>query len=125
MEIKMNKIFALVLIGFSAFGAGIASNGVRPAQPVEKVIHITAKKFEFTPGEITVKKGEPLALEIESEDVKHGFSLPDFNVRIELKPGQASVVRFTPDKAGQFTFVCDVFCGSGHEEMSGTLTVTD
>jgi cytochrome c oxidase subunit 2 len=30
----------------------------------------------------------------------------------------------TPDKTGTFTFLCDVFCGSGHEDMSGTLIVT-
>jgi cytochrome c oxidase subunit 2 len=32
-------------------------------------------------------------------------------------------IRFVPDKSGKFTFLCDVFCGEGHEEMSGTLTV--
>ena len=121
----MNKIAALVLIAFAASGAVLVSTDVRAARPAAQVIHITAKKFEFTPGEITVKKGEPVALEIKSEDVTHGFSLPDFKVRAEIKPGQTSVVRFTPDKAGQFTFTCDVFCGSGHEDMSGTLTVTD
>jgi heme/copper-type cytochrome/quinol oxidase subunit 2 len=31
---------------------------------------------------------------------------------------------FTPDKAGTFTFLCDVFCGDGHEGMSGRLVVT-
>ncbi len=27
-------------------------------------------------------------------------------------------------KAGSFGFPCDVFCGTGHEEMSGTLLVS-
>jgi cytochrome c oxidase subunit II len=30
-----------------------------------------------------------------------------------------------PDKTGTFIFVCDVFCGSGHERMQGTITVVD
>ena len=30
----------------------------------------------------------------------------------------------TPDKAGTFIFLCDVFCGDGHEGMNGTLVVT-
>jgi len=98
---------------------------VGAARPVEKVIHITAKKFEFTPGEITVKKGEPVVIEITSEDVKHGFSLQDFKVRASIEPGKTATVRFTPDKAGRFTFACDVFCGDGHEDMSGTLVVTE
>jgi heme/copper-type cytochrome/quinol oxidase subunit 2 len=31
----------------------------------------------------------------------------------------------TPDRAGTFTFVvCGVFCGTGHEDMSGTLVLS-
>ena len=84
-----------------------------------------AKKFEFTPSEITIKKGETIVLELTSEDRTHGFNLPDFGVRTEVKPGAVSRVRFTPDKAGKFGFACDVFCGGGHEDMSGTLVVTE
>ncbi|HEY9231129.1 MAG TPA: cupredoxin domain-containing protein [Blastocatellia bacterium] len=121
----MKKRVALLLIVLAAMGAAIRLAIVASARPAERVIHIIAKKFEFVPGEITVKKGEMVTIEIKSEDVKHGFSLPDFNIRTEIKPGQASVVHFTPDKSGQFTFACNVFCGSGHEDMSGTLTVID
>jgi cytochrome c oxidase subunit 2 len=32
-------------------------------------------------------------------------------------------VTLTPDKAGSFTFFCDIFCGDGHEDMEGTLVV--
>jgi len=32
-------------------------------------------------------------------------------------------LRFTPDKVGTFTFLCDIFCGDGHEGMSGTMKV--
>jgi len=92
---------------------------------VERVVHIKAKKFEFSPAEITAKKGEPLVLEIESADVKHGFSLPDFGVRTDVKAGAVTRVSLTPNKTGKFAFACDVFCGSGHEDMSGLLTVTD
>lgn len=91
----------------------------------EKVIQVKAKKFEFNPGEITVKKGERVVLELTSEDRKHGFKLPDFGVRAEVAPGTVSRIVITPDKTGKFAFSCDVFCGSGHEDMSGTLIVTD
>ena len=108
-------ILAVAAVAFAPVGA---------ARPAEQVIHITAKMFEFTPGEITIRKGEPVVIEIKSEDVKHGFSLPDFKVRANVEPGKTASVRFTPDKAGRFTFACDVFCGDGHEDMSGTLVVT-
>ena len=101
----------------------VSIGGGSAASP--RVIHIKAKKFEYMPAEITIKKGEPVVLEISSEDVRHGFSLPDFKLRADVKPGEISRLEFTPDKTGKFTFTCDVFCGAGHEDMSGTLTVID
>jgi len=91
----------------------------------EQVVHLTAKKFEYDPSEITVTKGKPVVIEIVSLDRKHGFALPEFHVRTDVKPGQKNVVRFTPDKVGRFTFHCDLFCGSGHEGMAGTLVVVE
>ncbi len=52
-----------------------------------------------------------------------GFNAPDFKVRTDIPPGKLMRVELTPDKAGTFTFFCDVFCGSGHEEMNGTFIV--
>ena len=95
------------------------------AVPAERVIHITAKKFEFSPDSITLKKGEPVVFEISSEDRKHGFILHAFGVRSDVLPGKVNSIRFTPDKTGKFTFSCDVFCGDGHEDMTGTVVVTD
>jgi len=95
------------------------------AVPAERVIHITARNFQFSPDSITLKKGEPVVLEISSGDRKHGFSLRAFGVRTDVLPGKVSRIRFTPDKTGRFTFSCDVFCGDGHEEMTGTVIVTE
>jgi cytochrome c oxidase subunit II len=61
---------------------------------------------------------------LSSADVLMGFSLPDFGMRADIVPGKVTELAFTPDKAGAFTFLCDIFCGSGHESMSGTLVVT-
>jgi cytochrome c oxidase subunit 2 len=91
----------------------------------EPVIHITAKKFEFTPRTPTLKKGVPVVIEVTALDRVHGFNLPDFGVRSDVVPGKVTRIRFTPDKTGEFVFFCDVFCGDGHEQMSGVLTVKD
>lgn len=121
----MNRAIVLLLLLSAALGAATLAAAVRAGSSSEKVIRVTAKKFEFTPSEITVKKGEPLVLELTSADRGHGFYLPDFGVEAKLKPGAITRVSFTPEKAGKFNFACDVFCGSGHEEMSGTLVVTE
>src|ERR1700678_4659089 len=80
------------------------------AQQAPRRIEITAKRFDFTPGEITLKKGEPVVLVLTSEDVSHGVKFKDLNVVVTAKKGQTSEVAFTPDKAGTFVGHCSVFC---------------
>jgi cytochrome c oxidase subunit II len=91
----------------------------------EQIIRISASTFEFKPSEITVKKGLPVTLELVSQDRHHGFKLPEFHLRADIKAGVVEKLRLVPDKAGTFTFFCDVFCGDGHEDMSGTLKVVE
>jgi cytochrome c oxidase subunit 2 len=91
----------------------------------EQVIHLTARKFAYEPSEITVKKDVPVVLEITSLDRDHGFRLDAFGVRADVKPGQVTRIRLVPDRVGRFEFACDVFCGTGHEEMSGELVVLE
>ncbi len=93
------------------------------AQTPEQVIHITARKFAFLPGEITLKQGVPVVLEFVTADVVMGFSAPDFKARADIIPGQVARVRLVPQQIGSFDFVCDIFCGDGHEGMSGKIHV--
>jgi cytochrome c oxidase subunit II len=109
--------------GFAAL-AGAACGAAVLAQPREKVIRITARKFEFVPQDIVLKKGEPAVLEFTTADVLMGFNAPDFKVRTDIVPGQVARVRLAPDRTGDFGFFCDIFCGEGHETMSGKIRVT-
>ena len=93
------------------------------ADSKERVIEIVAKKFVFVPSEIRVQRGETVVLQLSAPEVLMGFNLADLGLRADIVPGQAATLRFTPDKTGSFTFLCDVFCGDGHEDMSGTLIV--
>ena len=108
----------------SAGGLGLALTGWRvQAQSAPRVIPITARRFIYSPDEIRLKVAEPVVLELQTLDVLMGFSCPDFNVRADLVPGKVARVALKPDKAGTFTFLCDIFCGSGHESMNGTFVV--
>ena len=95
------------------------------AAPSEQVIKIEAKRFDYTPNVITLKKGVPVVLELTTRDVVMGFSVPDFGVRADILPEKVARLRIVPDKTGTFTFVCDIFCGTGHEEMEGTIVVVE
>lgn len=90
----------------------------------ERVLQVRARRFVFDPDKIQLQRGEPVTLEFTSLDVPMGFNAPDFGVRSDIMPGAVTRLRFTPDKTGEFSFHCDIFCGSGHETMSGVLIVT-
>ena len=106
----------------SGLAAAAGAFGLR-AFAQDKVIRITAKKFEFMPSDIELKKGEPVVLEFTSADVVMGFSLPDFKLRTDIVPGGFTRLAFTPDRVGVFGFACDHFCGDFHEDMTGTIRV--
>jgi cytochrome c oxidase subunit 2 len=91
----------------------------------EKSIGIASRRFDYSPAELTLKRGVPVILELTSEDVPMGFNLPGFDLRADMLPGKITKVRFVPDKTGTFVFYCDVFCGGRHEEMQGVITVVD
>jgi cytochrome c oxidase subunit 2 len=95
------------------------------AADTEQVIQITAKRFEYAPKDITVKKGVPVVLEFASLDRLHGFSCPGLGIRSDIPPHKVTKLRFVPQKTGTFPFHCDIFCGSGHEGMTGTITVIE
>jgi len=105
--------------------ASLVTYAVAQAAPRAKVIKIVSKRFDYAPSHLTLKKGVPVVLELTTRDVFMGFNLPDFNVRADIVPEKVTRVTFVPDKTGTFTFLCDVFCGTGHEQMQGTITVVD
>ena len=82
-----------------------------------------ARRFTYEPAELTLKLNEPVIFQLTTLDVVMGFSVPDFATRATITPGQMTEVPMVPTKIGEFTFLCDVFCGSGHENMEGTLRV--
>jgi cytochrome c oxidase subunit 2 len=90
-----------------------------------KIIKISAKRFEYSPSEITLKKGAPVVFQLTSEDRTHGFNVPSMNLRANIEPGKVTELKVTPQKAGEFDFFCDIFCGSGHEGMNGKIKVTE
>jgi cytochrome c oxidase subunit 2 len=108
--------------------AAVAATGTvtyAAAQPAEQVVKIVAKKYEFVPENVILKKGVPVLLELTTADVAMGFDAPAFKLRADIFPGKVARLRILPQETGRFEYLCDVFCGSGHEEMSGTITVVD
>ena len=110
-------IFATIFLAILVTGPVMAAD--------EQVIKVSAKRFEYSPAEITLKKGVPVVIEFTSQDRLHGFNCPGLKIRSDIPPGKVTTLRFVPDKTGAFPFHCDNFCGTGHEKMRGTITVVE
>jgi cytochrome c oxidase subunit II len=101
-----------------AFVALVLGGTVRAASAQEpRIIELTAKRFEFSPSEVQLKKGEPVTLRIVSADVTHGLYMKALGIDAEIHRGKPTDVTFTPQTAGRFTAICDHFCGAGHGNM--------
>jgi len=90
-----------------------------------RVIEITAKRFAFSPNQITIKKGETVKIRLTSEDVTHGFFMRALKIDEEVEPGKPTEITLTPQAAGTFTTICDHFCGANHGNMNMTITVVE
>ena len=108
------------LIGGALAAGGVVALAQKPA----KVVKISARKFVFQPNALALKRGEPVVLEFTTADVVMGFSAPELKLRADIIPGQVARVPFTPERTGTFAFLCDIFCGDGHEKMTGRIRVT-
>jgi cytochrome c oxidase subunit II len=115
---KFKTLFsAFLFVGIAVFPLA--------ADQAPRTISITAQRFSFSPNEITLKKGQEVTLVVQSKDVTHGLVIEDLGVRTEVKKGESSEVKFTPDAVGTFGGKCAHFCGKGHGSMRLTVHVVE
>jgi cytochrome c oxidase subunit 2 len=72
---------------------------------------------------LALKKGQTYRLHLSSLDLVHGFSLFPLNLNFMVLPGYEYVLTITPTAAGEVFVVCNEFCGIGHHQMVGKITV--
>lgn len=140
----MKKILAILLLIVFAIGCAqqqTAQPTTAPSAPISteapkvepsgvpsgsvKSFDIEAERFYFKPNEIVVNKGDTVVLNVKSEDVTHGFSIPVYGINKTLEPDKTVTIKFVADKAGEFEFACSVVCGTGHGDMKGKLVVKE
>lgn len=72
---------------------------------------------------LKLRVGETYRLHLSSMDLQHGFSLQPMNMNFQVMPGYDHVLTITPTQAGEYTVVCNEFCGIGHHAMIGKIFV--
>jgi cytochrome c oxidase subunit 2 len=109
----------MTLAAFAVLG-GTTMMHVGNAQGTGQTIEIHAKRFDFSPAEITLKKGQPTTIKLYSDDVPHSLVIKELGVNKEFSKGHPQEITITPDKTGDFRGKCGRFCGSGHGSMALT-----
>jgi len=121
-EVAMGKVTAGLLMGFLILPIGAAQS---PPDDAPRTIEVHAKRFSFSPSEITLKRGEKTEIHLISEDVTHALFVPDLGIRQEVSKGHPEDIVVKPEAAGDFHGQCARFCGAGHGAMTFTIHVTD
>ena len=94
------------------------------APPPGSDVYLAASRWQWRPV-LELQKGKTYRVHISSLDWDHGFSLQPENINFTAYPGYESVITMTPNKSGQFSIVCNEYCGIGHHTMLGRIYVKE
>jgi len=90
--------------------------------PVGADVYLLARLWEWYPI-LELEKDKTYRLHLSSMDWQHGFSLQPENINMQVIPGYEMVIKITPNKSGEYTIVCNEYCGIGHHTMTGRIYV--
>jgi cytochrome c oxidase subunit 2 len=85
-------------------------------------VYLQASMWTWMPV-LKLHEGAEYTLHLSSLDVNHGFSLFPVNVNFQVVPGYDYGLRVKPNTSGEFSILCNEFCGIGHHLMTGKVIV--
>ncbi|AIE60487.1 cytochrome c oxidase subunit II [Bacillus methanolicus] len=84
-----------------------------------------ASAFNYNPGQVQIPKGAKVKVIATTKDVVHGFEIAGTNVNMMLEPGYISEYVTTFNKPGEYTLLCNEYCGAGHHMMTSKIEVVE
>ncbi|MBA2875491.1 cytochrome c oxidase subunit II [Thermaerobacillus caldiproteolyticus] len=91
----------------------------------EYQLNIVASAFAYTPNQVEIPKGAKVTINVTSKDVIHGFEVVGTNINMMVEPGYVNSFTKTFDKTGEYTILCNEYCGAGHHMMTARIKVVD
>jgi cytochrome c oxidase subunit 2 len=101
----------------------VITNDIVNAAEETYIVELTAERYRFSPQRVKLPANRKVELHVVSVDVLHGFQVPALGIRFDLQPGNRTIVMLPALAPGEYPFLCDVFCGSGHNDMNGYIEV--
>ena len=108
----------------AAVFAGIGAPQQPDPEPAgRRTFTLTARKFEFDPEVIDVRRNDVVRLTITSPDIAHSFTVDAYRIQKRIPAGGSVTFEFRADEVGRFPFYCSMRADPGCEEMRGELIV--
>jgi nitrous-oxide reductase len=93
----------------------------------EVKVYGLAVRSHFVPDKIEVNQGDHVTVYMtnieQTIDESHGFGIDEYDINMQIDPGETKTIEFTADKPGVFAFYCTNFCSALHQEMQGYMLV--
>ncbi|HYH46548.1 MAG TPA: cytochrome c oxidase subunit II [Thermoanaerobaculia bacterium] len=129
LEVGWSIIPLVITLIMFAWGARVFYSMYRP--PNNAVEYWTVGKqwmwkFQHPDGHreintLHIPVGQPIKLNIQSEDVIHSFFVPAFRVKQDAVPGRQTQIFFEATKPGVYHLFCTEYCGGEHSRMIGSV----
>lgn len=84
---------------------------------------VNGSTLAIKPPQLVLPLGETTRIELTSDDVTHGFWVPDFLFKRDAIPGMINAFDLRPEKLGTYLGRCSQFCGFDHALMTFTVRV--
>jgi cytochrome c oxidase subunit 2 len=78
---------------------------------------------DIVTSQLVLPANREVDLTLRSQDVIHGFAIPEMRLKQNAIPGQTVHIHFTPQTPGDYAILCTQVCGLGHYRMNATLRV--
>jgi cytochrome c oxidase subunit 2 len=127
LEIAWSVIPLIIALAMFAWGARVFYNIYRAPKTAVEYWAVGKQwmwKFQHPDGQreinaLHVPVGQPIRLNIQSEDVIHSVFIPAFRIKQDAVPGRQTSIWFEASKPGVYHLFCAEYCGGEHSKMIG------
>jgi len=100
----------------------LTSCTTKPSGPARH-FRVTMRKFVIEPAVIHVKQSANVVLDVSTQDVQHGFQVPELGINEPIQPGRPAEIPLETSRKGEFKVECSIICGPGHDDMQAKIVI--
>lgn len=133
MQVRIPRAFSLITYSllpdkarfhlFALIGALLLSSCTTKSSGPAQHVRVTMRKFAIEPAVIRVKQSANVVLDVSTQDVQHGFEVPELGINEPIQPGRPAEIPLDTSHKGEFKVQCSIICGPGHDDMQAKIVI--